>query len=300
MSRKIWVVCAALITFFTASAVADSFTVQVQGAGTSVSASPVQLSWSATSNNCPALGGCTAAIDASASAFPGRIGAYSSASLTIDSAYLQYNTSTHATALFREDGFTISGPSGAIYISFNYTIEGTLTAGGDQYVGSIASVDAFLSTGSSRGGYSYTLGGMSLDSGGNISSTGIFAGLQPQNASGDFVSPLIATFAGDPYVSFGMQIDTSAVAGTNGGTGFSSAAANFGHTLMFSANGPVVNVFDANGNNVTSLYDISTSDGAIVHNRFVTSTVPEPASFLLIGSGLLGLGGFRRRKRSNP
>ena len=276
---------------------ADSFSVQVQGAGNLTSGtSNVSLSSSSTSTNCPALGGCTATIDASASSGPGHIGAYSSAALDITSAYLQYNTSTNSMASFREEGFTISGPSGPIYISFNYTIDGSLSALGTGDVGGIASVSAYLGLGSNSGGYNYTLGGMDLYSDGTLNQSGIFANLLPQNAAGQFVSPRILTFAGDTYVSFGLQINTSAVAGTNAGSGAGNMVSDFSHTMMFSTSGPVVNVFDSAGNDVTSQYTINTSDGRIVNNHFAP-TVPEPASLLLFASGLAALASLRKRIR---
>jgi hypothetical protein len=40
---------------------------------------------------------------------------------------------------------------------------------------------------------------------------------------------------------------------------------------------------------------VSGQDGYVVRNAKVGSVIPEPGTMLLLGSGLLGLAGFRRR-----
>jgi PEP-CTERM motif-containing protein len=88
--------------------------------------------------------------------------------------------------------------------------------------------------------------------------------------------------------------DTSEVqlnlTGTSGAkvSAFADSINDFSHTLSFAASGPVFNL--------PTGYTVNSVDGGIVDNHFVTSTVPEPGTLILLGAGLLGMAGAFRRK----
>jgi hypothetical protein len=88
-------------------------------------------------------------------------------------------------------------------------------------------------------------------------------------------------------VPFDISIDFSVSAGTpvSGGVNYSdylnTVTLNMGKTQIFDATGSVVNDF--------------TLTAASGHNYMPSTSVPEPTSILLLGLGLIGLAGVRRK-----
>jgi hypothetical protein len=202
---------------------------------------------------------------------------------------------------FTLTGIHITGPGGGpgdpITVFFNVNVEGSIEAAATAGWGSQASVDLTVGAGSFFGGYGgVDLGSLTVSSDGTATRTGIFNNFASDGSTDSASSsqPSITTFAGDT-ISFSLHLSTVALTfnGFQPPGGNALAFADFSHTAGFDPSQPVLIL--PNG------YSAYSDDGSIVNNHFVapnTSTIPEPSSLVLFGSGLIGaIGTLRRRFR---
>ena len=194
------------------------------------------------------------------------------------------------------DDMIISGPAGFVLTSYQLHISGSL--GGTSVPGA-----------SLHGGTPHNGGGSAVSiytfAQGAIVGEGYFnAGSINQNLY-HVGSGLLTNFDGDDELTsnlfsvatnmpFTVALDMSVVStafNSDGGSGFSTAFADFGHTLSFATDRPVFNLPDG--------YTVNSVSAGIVNNHFsAPAGVPEPGSLAMVGLGLVGvLSSLRRRGR---
>jgi hypothetical protein len=204
-----------------------------------------------------------------------------------------------ALAEFVLNDIIISGPappSGTIPVSVNLSLNGTLTAtttnsSGTGYFDTHAWVQVnggFSSNYDFSGemeALSHSQGGMTTNS---FAATGIlssFTGGFP--GSGTVTTPSFNLTVGPHAMSLTLSTRTDwlydivTLISASG-----DANVDFFHSLSFATSGDVFNL--------PSGYTVNSVSGNIVNNRFVGASAPVPPSLLLLGSGLLGLLGWRR------
>jgi hypothetical protein len=205
-----------------------------------------------------------------------------------------------ATALFSLSDIIISGPAGPVGVKVNLSLNGTLTptttnSSGNGYSDAHAWVQihgGFSSSFDFVGqidAFSHSQSGTTTNS---FSGTGLFSGLTSFSGSESITTPSFTLSNGTHSMvlalSTGTDWDYNIYYPVDASV---DANADFFHSLSFATSGDVF-TFDQPGYTVNSL------DGKIVDNRFVGSPVPVPPSVLLLGSGLLGLAGWRRFRKS--
>jgi hypothetical protein len=207
-----------------------------------------------------------------------------------------------AVAQFLLTDIIISGPtSGTVPVSVNLSINGTLAATTTNTGAGTFEAHAWVTisggffsssdfTGEMEAGSISTAAGTTK----SFSATGMLAGFAGGfPGSGSVTTPTFNLSVGSPH-AMNLTLSTRTDWLYSIFTPVSAsgeATADFYHSLSFATSGDVFNLPDG--------YTVNSVSGNIVNNRWVGATAPLPSTMLLLGSGLVCLGGWRRLRFSS-